>query len=163
MKRNETRHTQITAMDPHAGGSGSNSIGEERILLTRISLIVTMIVSLGCNLTAHGQIMLSANENKFDLTQGGQKPIPNAAPDSLTLIDFSKTPPATFTIDNVPNTVIGPPSNVGISPDGKMALVANSVKIENGKDFPESYVHIVDLSSHPPKVVGRVTTNLQPS
>jgi DNA-binding beta-propeller fold protein YncE len=89
--------------------------------------------------------------------------MPNAAPDSLTLIDFSKSPPATFTTNDVPNTVIGPPSNIGISPDGKMALVANSVKVEGDKYSPESYAHIVDLTSRPPKVVGRVTTDLQPS
>ena len=111
----------------------------------------------------NAQILLSGNENKFDLTRGGQIVIPNAAPDSLTLIDFSKNPPATFTTNDVPNTVIGPPSNIGISPDGKMALVANSVKVDGDKYSPESYAHIVDLTSRPPKVVGRVKTDLQPS
>jgi DNA-binding beta-propeller fold protein YncE len=133
-------------------------------LIMGMRLVVLSIVSAFAPvLPARGQIILSANENKFDLTQGGQKVIPGAAPDSLTLIDFSKTPPATFTTQNVPNTVIGPPSNVGISPDRKMALVANSVRVEGDKYFPESYVHVIDLSARPPKVVGRVNTDLQPS
>src|SRR5579859_2971141 len=131
-------------------------IGQVRILLC-----VCVILSIP-NL-AGGQIILSGNENKIDLTQGGQKVIPGAAPDSLTLIDFSKNPPATFTTDNVPNTVIGPPSNIGISPDGKMALVANSVRVEGDKYFPESYAHVVDMTVRPPKAVGRVKTDLQPS
>ena len=123
--------------------------------------IIAMVV--GLKPCARGQIMLSGNENKFDLTQGGQKVIAGAKPDSLTLIDFSKMPPATFSVEGVANTVIGPPSNIAISPDGKMALVANSVKVEGDKYSPESYVHVVDLGVRPPKVVGRVNTELQPS
>src|SRR4051794_3415991 len=79
---------------------------------------------------ARGQIMLSGNENKIDLTQGGQKVIPNAPPDTLSLIDFSKTPPAVFNVEGVTNTVVGPPSNIAISPDRRVALVANSIKVE---------------------------------
>jgi DNA-binding beta-propeller fold protein YncE len=128
-----------------------------RIILFSFALI------LATSHLATGQILLSGNENKFDLTQGGQKVIPGAAPDSLTLIDFSRNPPATFTTDNVPNTVIGPPSNIAISPDGKVALVANSVRVEGDKYFPESYAHVVDLTARPPKLAGRVKTDLQPS
>ena len=107
--------------------------------------------------------MLSGNENKIDLTGGGQRVIPNAPPDSLTLIDFSKFPPTTMNVMDVPNTVIGPPSNIAISPDGKLALVANSIRVEGEKYVPEAHAHVVDLSVRPPKVMGRVKTDLQPS
>jgi len=120
-----------------------------------------------CPLAALGQIMLSGNENKIDLTQGGQRVIVHpSGPDSLTLLDFSKMPPTTIQIDDVQNTVIGPPSNIAISPDGKLAIVANSIRIDppgSDKYVPESYAHIVDLSVRPPRVVGRVKTGLQPS
>src|SRR5690348_16484014 len=112
---------------------------------------------------ARGQIMLSGNENKIDLTGGGQAVIPNPAPDNLTVLDFSQFPPKTWTLDNLPNTVIGPPSNIGISPDGRMALVANSIKIEGSKWVPESYVHVLDLSVRPSRIVGRVQTDAEPS
>jgi DNA-binding beta-propeller fold protein YncE len=62
--------------------------------------------------------------------------------------------------------VVGPPSNVAISPDGRIALVANSIKLDPSAPtgfVPESNVHLVDLSARPPKVVGRVQTGLQPS
>lgn len=124
-------------------------------------IVVALVVAFSA--PAHGQIMLSGNENKIDLTQGGQKVIPNAAPDSLTLLDFSRMPPATFTIEGVANTVIGPPSNIAISPDRRVGLVANSIRVDGDKYSPESYVHIVDLGVRPPRVVGRVKTDLQPS
>ena len=67
---------------------------------------------------------------------------------------------------DLPNTVIGPPSNIAISPDGKLAIVANSIKIDPAdktKYVPESYAHIIDLTARPPKVIGRVKTDLEPS
>jgi len=112
------------------------------------------------------QILLSGNENKIDLTHGGQVVIPNAPPDNLTLLDFSHFPPTTVMIENVSNTVIGPPSNIAITPDGKLAIVANSIRIDpadKSKYLPESFAHIVDLTAKPPKVIGQVKTDLQPS
>jgi DNA-binding beta-propeller fold protein YncE len=115
---------------------------------------------------SRAQILLSGNENKIDLTHGGQVVVPDAPLDNLTLVDFSHFPPSTVTIEDVPNTVIGPPSNIAITPDGKLAIVANSIRIDpsdKSKYLPESFAHIVDLSAKPPKVVGRVKTDLQPS
>ena len=59
--------------------------------------------------------MLSGNENKFDLTQGGQK-VNSGGEAGLVDVDrfFSKTPPVTFSVEGVANTVIGPPSNIAI-------------------------------------------------
>jgi len=128
-----------------------------------IGLSASILVVISLTAASRGQIMLSGNENKIDLTQGGQKVIPNPGPDSLTLLDFSKTPPATFNVEGVANTVVGPPSNIAISPDRRVALVANSIRVDGDKYSPESYVHIVDLSARPPRVVGRVKTDLQPS
>ena len=129
-------------------------------------VLICVCTAVAAVLPANGQIMLSGNENKIDLTTGGQVVVPHAAPDSLTLIDFSTFPPKTMDVMDVPNTVIGPPSNIAIAPDGHLALVANSIRIEppgSLKYVPESYVHIVDLSVRPPRVVGRVKTELQPS
>jgi DNA-binding beta-propeller fold protein YncE len=142
--------------------------GKDARLMTAAGILLEMTLLLVAvsSLPARGQIMLSGNENKIDLTTGGQTVIPNAAPDSLTLIDFSKFPPVTVDVMNVPNTVIGPPSNIAISPDGRLALVANSIRIDppgGEKYVPESYVHVIDLSVRPPRVVARVTTDLQPS
>jgi DNA-binding beta-propeller fold protein YncE len=129
-----------------------------------VGVIALMICGTAPDTAA--QIMLSGNENKIDLTGGGQRIIAGAPADNLTLIDFSKFPPTTITIDDLPNTVIGPPSNIAISPDGKLAMVANSIKIDPAdktKYVPESYAHIIDLTARPPKVVGRVKTDLEPS
>jgi DNA-binding beta-propeller fold protein YncE len=135
--------------------------------LIGICLAIALPLIVGCAETDRpGGIVISGNENKIDLTSGTPKPILNAPPDSLSIIDFATFPPEVTTIDNVPNTVVGPPSNIAISPDGKMALVANSLKLDATAPagwVPESYVHIVDLTAHPPRVVGQVKTDAQPS
>jgi DNA-binding beta-propeller fold protein YncE len=127
-------------------------------------------VALACLIapvpTARAQIVISGNEAKVDLTSGTQKVLPNPGPDSLSILDFAQFPPKVTHIMGVPNSVVGPPSNIAISPDGKVALVANSIKADPSAAAgwsPESYVQIVDLTANPPKVTGKVQTDLQPS
>jgi len=112
------------------------------------------------------QIVISGNENKIDLTSGGPKVIRPSAPDSISILDFAKFPPTVEHLLDVPNSVIGPPSNIAITRDRKIALIANSLKIDSTNPtnwVPEDFVHVVDLAAKPPKVVGKVTTGRQPS
>ena len=112
------------------------------------------------------QIMISGNENKIELTSGAPKIIPPAGPDSLTILDFSKFPPAVEHMSDVPNSVIGPPSNIAITRDRKLALIANSLKIDpaNATNWvPENFVQVLDLTTKPPPIIGKVMTGRQPS
>jgi DNA-binding beta-propeller fold protein YncE len=110
--------------------------------------------------------VISGNENKIDLTSGVARVIPDAAPDSLSVLDFSEFPPRVENVVGVPNTVIGPPSNIAITPDGRTALVGNSVRLDAGSStgfVPESQIHVVNLESRPPRVVSTVAAGQQPS
>ena len=112
------------------------------------------------------QVVISGNENKIDLLSGTSVVRTDAEPDSLSVIDFSKSPPSVQHLSGVANSVIGPPSNIAITPDGKLALIANSLKLDASAAtgwVPESYAHVLDLTEKPPRVVGRVGTGLQPS
>ncbi len=103
------------------------------------------------------QIIISGNENKIDLDPGAATVVQNAGPDSISILDFSEFPPKVTHIMDVPNTVIGPPSNIAITPDGKTAYIANSVKIDlddPSKFVPHSQIHILDLSKPVPSIVG---------
>ncbi len=110
--------------------------------------------------------MISGNENKLDLTSGAATVIENAGPDSITLLDFAKFPPAVSHLPNIPNTVIGPPSNIAIHPSGQLALIANSVEVDPQdptKTAPTTQIHILDLSLPQPAVIGEVRSGKQPS
>lgn len=124
-----------------------------------------MTVGLAAGTPAHRWV-ISGNENKIDLTSGASKVVPHAGPDSLTLLDFAVFPPSVQHLTNVPNSVLGPPSNIAITPDGSLALIANSIRLDESaaaKWVPESYVHVLDLKSNPPRLAGSVPTGLQPS
>ncbi|HEX6137844.1 MAG TPA: YncE family protein [Casimicrobiaceae bacterium] len=65
------------------------------------------------------------------------------------------------------NTIFGPPTNLQVTPDGKLALVANSmdwVADGNGwKPSPDTRLYVIDLTADPPKLVDTVQVGKQPS
>ena len=130
------------------------------------SFLLVLVPLLFAASTGSAQLVISGNENKIDLTSGAPKVIPPSGPDSISILDFSKFPPAVEHLSDVPNSVVGPPSNIAITPDRKLALIANSLKIDPSNPtnwVPENFVHLLDLTARPPKVIGKVTTGRQPS
>jgi len=71
------------------------------------------------------------------------------------------------TIRDVGNSIFGPPTNLIITPDEQLALVAEAVKIVEEKGEPTivkaDLVHVIDLTSSPPGKIGSVRVGLQPS
>jgi DNA-binding beta-propeller fold protein YncE len=113
------------------------------------------------------QLVLSGNENKIDLTSGAPRVMPVATgSDSISILDFATFPPKVRHLENIANTVIGPPSNIAITPDKSLALIANSLKLDPdapAKWSPITEIHILDLEANPPRVTGHVQAGQQPS
>jgi len=131
---------------------------------SRLTPIGVLFLALAAPATA--QIIVSGNENKIDLTSGTPRVIPPLAPDSISILNFSKFPPSVQHLSDIPNSVVGPPSNIAITPDHRIALISNSLKVDPQDAthwVPESFVHVLDLTAHPPKVVGKARTGRQPS
>ena len=66
------------------------------------------------------------------------------------------------------NSVFGPPTNLQITPNGRLALVANSVtntQAAEGKwaASPTDKLYVIDLDASPPALVSTVTVGRQPS
>jgi DNA-binding beta-propeller fold protein YncE len=65
------------------------------------------------------------------------------------------------------NSLLGPPTNLQITPDGKLGLVANSVVMNQDgtawKVAPDNKLFVIDLTANPPKLVDTVTVGTQPS
>jgi DNA-binding beta-propeller fold protein YncE len=65
------------------------------------------------------------------------------------------------------NSLLGPPTNLQITPDGRLALVANSVlNTPDAKGFtvsPDNRLFVVDLTATPPALSDTVTIGKQPS
>ena len=65
------------------------------------------------------------------------------------------------------NSLVGPPTNLQITPDGRLGLVANSVvPVQDGaawKSAPDDKLFVIDLAANPPKLIDTVTVGKQPS
>jgi DNA-binding beta-propeller fold protein YncE len=65
------------------------------------------------------------------------------------------------------NSLLGPPTNLQITPDGRLGLVANSVvNVPDGdawKVAPDDKLFVIDLAANPPKLIDTVTVGKQPS
>ena len=89
--------------------------------------------------------------------------------DVVSLIDIGTDPANPQIIANLPlmNSVFGPPTNLAITPDQSLALVANSmnwVKVDNEwKPEPDNRIHVIDLKQAPPTLIDTVMVDQQPT
>jgi DNA-binding beta-propeller fold protein YncE len=88
--------------------------------------------------------------------------------DTLSIVDMSK-PESLKIVATIPldNTIIGPPTNLAITPSRDLALVANTMKAE-AKDngfamVPDNRLFVVDLKATPPAVIGTLTLGSAPA
>jgi DNA-binding beta-propeller fold protein YncE len=112
--------------------------------------------SLICPTGARAQIVVSANDAKVRLVDGVNTTVPNAPPDTVTIIDLSRGQPRTLAEIPVPNSIVGPPQNVAITPDESLALVASSTRLDPAdasKTAPDDKLTVIDLSTSPPAVL----------
>jgi DNA-binding beta-propeller fold protein YncE len=112
--------------------------------------------------------MIVGNDEKIVWDDEGKAVLSMPGRDNVVIVDLAE-PEAPKIIANLPlkNSVVGPPVNLAITPDGALALVADSVDvIKEGdalKQVPDSKIHVIDLKSDPPKLVTSLTVGKQPS
>jgi DNA-binding beta-propeller fold protein YncE len=94
----------------------------------------------------------------------------NAAPgnDAVLIVDVSNpAKPKIRASLPLMNSLLGPPTNLQITRDGKLGLVANSVVMNrdgtNWKTAPDNKLFVIDMNANPPKVTDTVTVGAQPS
>ena len=115
------------------------------------------------------QLMLVANDEKQSWTDAGAVVLAPRGRDSLQVLDIGTDPLApklvgTLALDN---TIAGPPTNLAITADDRLALVANSLNVveENGvrKQVPDNRLFVIDLAATPPKLIDTLAIGKQPS
>lgn len=107
-------------------------------------------------------------DQKVIFAENGQTNIQPPGTDAVLVVDI--TNPAEPRIRaSLPlvNSLIGPPTNLEITPDGRLGLVANSVNnVRDGdawKSVPDDKLYVIDLDTNPPKLIDTVTVGKQPS
>jgi len=135
-----------------------------RVLSTFVLLILLLVIPL----TASAQLMIIGNDEKVTWDEAGKLVLMGPGKDTLSIVDIS-TPESPRIISNLPltNSVFGPPTNLAITPDGRLAIVANSVNhVQEGagwKFVPDNKLYVIDLTTSPPSHIATVEVGKQPS
>jgi len=126
-----------------------------------------MAAALGISAAAQAQYLIVGNDEKAALNDA--KPVLNApGKDTVSIVDISnRTKPRIVVNLPLENSIFGPPTNLAITPDGKLALVANSFDEakdgDNWKNVLDNKVFVIDLTASPPALIATVQTGKQPS
>jgi DNA-binding beta-propeller fold protein YncE len=120
--------------------------------------LVLLLIAAGAS-AAGAQIAVSGNDNKVLLVNGVVTVVQNPPPDTVSIIDLKASPPRVIGEVQAPVSVVGPPLSVAVTPDGSLAIVTASNKVDPAdpkKQTPNNQVTVIDLKASPPKVVANL-------
>jgi DNA-binding beta-propeller fold protein YncE len=132
-------------------------------------MLVTLSAALALSRAAQAQLLISGNDEKQTWNDEGKPVLSAPGKDTLSIIDIKdRAHPRVVASLPLMNSVVGPPTNLAITPDGKLALLANSldwVQVEGGgwKSQPDDKLFVVDLGASPPALLDTLTVGKQPS
>jgi DNA-binding beta-propeller fold protein YncE len=112
--------------------------------------------------------MLIGIDGKIGFDNAGQVRQPPGN-DAILVVDIGTDPLAPKIVASLPlmNSIMGPPTNLQITPDNSLALVANSVDwVADGagwKPVPDNKLYVIDLTANPPRLIDTVAVGKQPS
>ncbi|NLL37623.1 MAG: YncE family protein [Fretibacterium sp.] len=119
---------------------------------------------------AEAKYMLVGNDEKMAWDEEGKTYNLPSGKDTVQIFDISEggTEPKLVVTLELMNSVSGPPTNMQITKDEKLALIANSMDWEqkDGKwtAVPGKKIYVIDMEANPPKLLTTVESGgLQPS
>jgi DNA-binding beta-propeller fold protein YncE len=130
----------------------------QRVLRSSLALTLTAMA-----FGAHGQIAVSANDNKATLDNGANAVVVNAPADTVTIIDLNGPTPKVIGEVKAPTSVVGPPQSVAVAPDESIALVTRASKLDPAdptKVVPDDTLSVIDLKAAHPVVIGTYQAGL---
>ena len=138
---------------------------QHRLLITAVSAAAAFFALPTVGST---QVIVSGNDEKVVWNEAGQAVFLPPGKDTISFIDITEREnPKILTSIALENSIFGPPTNLAVSPNGEIALAANSMtQIKDGekwKPVPDNKVYIFDLKANPPKHLGTVEVGKQPS
>ena len=129
--------------------------------------VAAVLLAAGGLGAAHAQLMIIGNDQKPSFSDG-KVTIQAPGHDTLSIVDLAKpaTPRIVATIP-LDNTIVGPPTNLAITPARDIALVADTVKgaaKDNGfTTVSDNRLFVVDLKANPPAIAATLTLGTAPT
>jgi DNA-binding beta-propeller fold protein YncE len=133
--------------------------------LAALIAVAALLAPLG----ARADLLVIGNDEKLVWDDAGKLVFQPPGNDTVTILDLAKpAAPATIATLKLENSVVGPPTNLAITPDRRLALVANSLHwVDDGaggwKSVPDTKLYVIDLRASPPAQIATVEVGKQPS
>ncbi len=118
---------------------------------------------------AGAELMIVGNDQKVSWDAAGKQVFLAPGEDSISIVDIGTDPasPKVIATLELINSIFGPPTNLAITPDEKLALATNAMNwVQEGgawKPAPDNKVHVIDLEADPPALIATVEVGQQPS
>ena len=132
-------------------------------------MIFLALVLVAFPSAAGAQLMIIGNDEKVTFGDAGQLVFSAPGKDTISIVDIGANPESPRIIANLPlmNSIVGPPVNLAITPDERLAIVANSLDwVQEGaawKPVPDNKLYVIDLKASPPKLLATVQVGKQAS
>lgn len=128
--------------------------------------------SMGMAAFAQGpvpEILAVGLDRKFAYDEQGRRQALEPGRDEVAFYDLrDPADPGLIGVLSLENSIVGPPTNLAVTPDQRLALVASALKSEKGPDgtwkaVPSDELHVVDLTARPPRLIRTIKVGSQPS
>ena len=127
---------------------------------------LTLALAVQFPSTLLAQVIIAGNDNKA-LVVDGKLQIDPQGVQSVSVIDIGADGPTLRATIEVPNSIFGPPTNLAVTADNRLALVAEAVMIDPDasppKFVPSDKLHVIDLEADPPQIIDTLAVGRQPS
>ena len=118
---------------------------------------------------ANAELMIVGNDQKVGWDDAGKVVASAPGEDTISIVDIGSDPANPQIIANLElmNSVFGPPTNLAITPDEKLAIATNAMSwVQEGdawKPAPNNKLYVIDLEADPPALIDTVEVGQQPS
>lgn len=129
---------------------------------------VLLVVAVLMPCPASAELIIIGNDEKITWSDEGRPVFLPPGKDTVSVVDITDRESPKI-LANLPlmNSIIGPPTNLAITPDERLALVASSMKwVQEGEHWrpaPDDKLYVIDLTATPPSHIATVEVGRQPS
>jgi hypothetical protein len=133
------------------------------------SVVLFLVTVVFATSPGSAQLTIVGSDQKFVWDETNTRQVMPPGKDTVSIIDIGTDPETPKTIANLPlmNSLLGPPTNLVITPDERLAIVANSLDwVQDGatwKQVPDNKLFVIDLKTTPPAHIATIEVGRQPS
>jgi DNA-binding beta-propeller fold protein YncE len=136
-------------------------------VIAALSLLLAVLLGPAAS-AARADLMIIGIDEKVTFDAEGNRAFTPPGKDAIVVVDITnREAPRIVATFPLMNSIFGPPTNLAITPDERLAVVANSVTwVQDGaawKPAPDNKLYVFDLKASPPAQVGTIEVGKQPS